>query len=119
MGAPTSLPEPRGRAGTGGGNDSRLESSIAAAHRAARATSRRLHRDIRPAPAARTGKLRQEGGEAAPGPEHGLGSSSSQRLTRVVFFSRDAVVTCFVWDGVSRDTAKPAEITCLSVIKAT
>lgn len=108
----------------GGGNDSRLESSIApaaATHRAARAGSPRLRRQRcwrYSAPAAR-GRLGQEGGEAA-APR--LGPARPRKANTCSVFSRNAVVTYFMRDGVSRDKAKPienAETTCLSVIKAT
>lgn len=122
-GAPTSLPEPpgprRNPRPAGGGNDSRLESSIAATaatHPAATATS---------CIATAVGDSRQQGGEteAAGWPRcQGTARAGASSQTRAVFFSRNAAVTCFIWDGASRDKAKPvenAETTCLSMIKYT
>lgn len=81
----------------GGGNDSRLESSIApaaATHRAGGGQSHvpavRLHRArcsrSSASPGSTGGKLRQEGGEVAPVPAHGSGQLVLARQTRAVFF---------------------------------
>lgn len=59
------------------------------------------------------------GGEAA---APGLGPAPRRKAKPCSVFSRNAVVTYFMRDGVSRDKAKGvenAETTCLSVIKAT
>lgn len=72
--------------------------------------------DTRPAALRET-----EAGGRRGGPGAGQGSGQPGKQC-AVYFSRNAVVSYFIWDGVSRDKAKPvqnAEITCLSVRKAT